>query len=107
MSQSLTKTQRKLVSQGSSAAGKRLREKGRAARMIAVPAAIAIAKAEAVASSTGMIPSFPVPVLGTVKLTTLAGYAGCLGYMLSKNPGTGMTVIGLSSIALVARAQTA
>ena len=107
MSQSLTKTQRKLVSQGSSAAGKRFREKGRSARMLGVPVAIGVAKGVAAAESKGMIPSFPVPGLGTTSLATLVGYGGCLAYMLSKNPGTGLTLVGLSSIGLVARAQTA
>ncbi len=89
------------MSAGSAKTGKRLREKGRAARMVGVPVALAVAKADSVAGD--MVPSFELPVLGTTKLSTIVGYAGCLGYMFSKNPGTGMTTIGLSGLALAAR----
>ena len=101
--QSLTKREKKIASMGASRASRRLREKSRAGRMVGVPVALAIAKADAVAGD--MVPSFELPVIGPQKLTTIAGYAGCVAYMLSTNPGTGMTALGLSSLALAARGQ--
>ena len=73
--------------------------------MVAVPMAIAVAKADAVAGP--MVPSFTIPVLGSTRATTLAGYGACLLYMLSPNPNTITTAIGLSGIALAARGQKA
>lgn len=99
--QALTKKDRKLVAIGSSKASRRMREKGRAGRMVGVPVALAVAKADSIAGD--MVPSFELPVLGNTKLTTIAGYGLCAAYMFSKNPGTGMTTLGLSGLALAAR----
>lgn len=105
MPQSLNKYERKLVAQGSAKTGKRLREQGRSARLVAVPTAIGVAKAEAVAGA--MIPTFTLPVLGQTKASTLIGYGLCAAYALSRNPGIGMTTLGLSGLALAARGQKA
>ncbi len=105
MSNKLTKTERKLVSQGASNTRKNLLAGSRKSRMLAIPVAIAVSKADAVAGP--MIPSFELPVLGKTRLTTVLGYAGAGYYMLARKAGVATTTIGLSGLGLVCRAQTA
>lgn len=103
MSKSLTKTERKLVAQGSSTATRRIKEKGKGARMLGVPIALGAAKAAKAAKAAGVIPSFTIPGVGPTSASALLGLPLCAYYMFAGNPGTWGTVGGLTGIALAAQ----
>ena len=103
--QKMSKYERKLVNKGQAQARAKARESGRATRMVAIPAAIAVAKLEAMGQEAGVIPSFEIPMLGATRLTTLAGWGLAGVYMFSKHPSTIVTAAGLTGVALAARAQ--
>ena len=102
MTQKLTKYERKLQSQGAAKTGARLRSAARSQRMVGTTAALTAAKLDSALGE--MSPSFPLPVVGPQKATTIVGALALANYALSKNPSQAASAFGYAGLALVCRA---
>lgn len=98
----LTKYDRKLVSQGAAAAGKRFKSQSRAKRLTGVSTALAVAKLDAAVGD--MAPSFTLPVLGETKLQTILAGVVVARYATARTVSNIESAAGFGAIALLARA---
>lgn len=99
----LTKSERKLVTQGATGARTRAKKAARGERLAGYTAGFIAAKVDA---SGALDMPVPLPGLGTKKLSEVIGWPLMLLPLLSKSPGMAVSSAGMAGFALVVRAQT-